>query len=82
MTNTFYILEHPCGNRFFGYDRESCCFGWDQYLPERAEKFNSYQDAKNFIKSNNIYINQYLEEFLNCKIKKLTITVELFDCEE
>ena len=81
-TNTFYILESSDGNRFFSYDRENNIFGWNKCSLECAEKFSSYYDAKDFANDKNYYTARYPEEFLNCRIRKLTITIELSDCEE
>ena len=82
FSNTFYIFEHPNGNRFWGYDKENCCFSWNHYLPEQAEKFDSYNSAKSFLKSNNIFVSQYIEDFINCKIRKVTVYTEISDCDE
>ena len=81
VANTFYILEHPEHNMFYSYDKENYTFDWHKCLPEDAVKFNSYNDAKDFV-NNSTFANRNLEEFLNCKIRKLTITVELSECEE
>lgn len=81
-TNTFYILESSDGNHFFSYDRENNIFGWNKCSPEDAERFISYYDANSFVNDKNYFIARYPEEFLNCKIRKLTITIELSDCEE
>ena len=56
--------------------------GINVLLPECAEKFSSYYDAKDFANDKNYYTARYPEEFLNCRIRKLTITIELSDCEE
>lgn len=81
ITNTFYILELPEYNMFYSYDKENYTFDWHKCLPEYAVKFNSYHDAKDFA-NNSTFANRNPEEFLNCKIRKLSIAVEFSECEE
>lgn len=81
ITNTFYILELPERNMFYGYDKENYTFDWHRCQPEDAMKFNSYHDAKDFI-NNSTFANWRPEEFLSCKIRKLSITVGLSECKE
>lgn len=78
-TKVFYIFEHVDGERYFGANIAQYGYDWNYYSPEKAVRFRSYQDAKNFIRSNNTYVDRYYEEFSNCKIKKVTVSVEVSD---
>ena len=74
MTKEYYVIQNEDG-KFFEYDNLSGGYPYFSDSVESCEKFETYQEAKNFLNTSDYANRIFVKEFMVCIIRKVVVTI-------
>lgn len=76
MTKEYYVIQNEDG-KFFEYNNHSGGYPYFSNSVESCERFETYEEAKNFLTTSNYANRMFATEFMACIIRKVVVTITL-----